>query len=119
MAEGIVSLSIRAWDGDEWLSGWDSDRQGLPMGVEILITATGAKPGEDPWDAPLVDLRTVVPIDRVTPPKDHFEEIEVLLAEELAEEQGGTGTVMAQRVRAVKAASSQVASNPAAVDDQA
>ena len=69
MAEGIVSLSIRAWDGDEWLSGWDSDRQGLPMGVEILITATGAKPGEDPWDAPLVDLRTVVPIDRVPPPK--------------------------------------------------
>ena len=62
------------------------------MGVEILITATGAKPGEDPWDAPLVDLRTVVPIDRVVPPKDHFEEIEVLLAEELAEEQGGTGT---------------------------
>ena len=91
VAEGIVSLSIRAWDGDEWLSGWDSDRQGLPLGVEIVITATGAKPGEDPWDAPLVDLRTVVPIDRVPPPRDHFEEIELLLAEELAEEQGGAG----------------------------
>ena len=89
VAEGIVSLSIRAWDGDEWLSGWDSDRQGLPLGVEIVITATGAKPGEDPWDAPLVDLRTVVPIDRVPPPRDHFEEIELLLAEDLAEEQGG------------------------------
>ena len=91
VAEGIVSLSIRAWDGDEWLSGWDSDRQGLPLGVEIVITATGAKPGEDPWDAPLVDLRTVVPIDRVPPPRDHFEEIELLLAEDLAEEQGGAG----------------------------
>ena len=90
VAEGIVSLSIRAWDGDEWMSGWDSDRQGLPLGVEILITATGAKPGEDPWDAPLVDLRTVIPIDRLVPPKDHFEEIEVLLAEELAEEQASS-----------------------------
>lgn len=90
VAEGIVSLSIRAWDGDEWMSGWDSDRQGLPLGIEILITATGAKPGEDPWDAPLVDLRTVIPIDRLVPPKDHFEEIEVLLAEELAEEQASS-----------------------------
>ena len=96
----------------------DSDRQGLPMGVEILITATGAKLGEDPWDAPLVDLRTVVPIDRVVLPRS-LRGNRGPPRRRARGGTGGTGTGDGQAGEGGEGSISLVASNPAAVDDQA
>lgn len=68
--EGILELEIEAWNGDQWLSTWDSDYDGMPYGIRISITATGARPGEDPLDSPLAFLRTIIPIDRAPLPYD-------------------------------------------------
>ncbi|MEE2908462.1 MAG: prepilin-type N-terminal cleavage/methylation domain-containing protein [Planctomycetota bacterium] len=68
--EGIVELSIEAWDGEQWMSEWDSDYDGMPRGFRITVTATGATPGEDPLDAPLITLRTIAPLDRAPLPHD-------------------------------------------------
>ena len=68
--EGILELDIEAWNGDQWRSSWDSDYDGMPYGIRISITATGARPGEDPLDSPLAFLRTIIPIDRAPLPYD-------------------------------------------------
>ncbi|MCA9278944.1 MAG: prepilin-type N-terminal cleavage/methylation domain-containing protein [Phycisphaeraceae bacterium] len=39
VASGIESLSIEAFDGESWMQTWDSDRDGLPWGVRINVTA--------------------------------------------------------------------------------
>ena len=71
VVEGIVELNIEAWDGEQWLSEWDSDYDGIPRGFRITVTATGAKPGEEgQLNAPLVTLRTVAPLDRSPHPQD-------------------------------------------------
>jgi len=71
VVEGIVELNIEAWDGEQWMSEWDSDYDGIPRGFRITVTATGGKPGEDnQLDAPLVTLRTVAPLDRAPHPND-------------------------------------------------
>jgi hypothetical protein len=82
MVEGITGLHIEAYDGIDWYSEWDSDIDGLPMAVRVVVTASGHRAHEDPYDAPLVTLRTAMPIDRVLTPRDVLEE-EYLLAEEL------------------------------------
>ena len=46
--EGILELEIEAWNGDQWLTTWDSDYDGMPYGLRISITASGARPGENP-----------------------------------------------------------------------
>ncbi|MDG2423221.1 MAG: prepilin-type N-terminal cleavage/methylation domain-containing protein [Phycisphaerales bacterium] len=71
VVEGIVELNIEAWDGEQWLSEWDSDYDGIPRGFRITVTATGAKPGEEgQLNAPLVTLRTIAPLDRSPHPQD-------------------------------------------------
>lgn len=72
MVEGVVSLSIEAYDGFQWFDEWDSDDSGLPLAVRLTVIASGHRGGEDPYAAPLATLRTVVPIDRVAPPADLF-----------------------------------------------
>ncbi|MDY7108383.1 MAG: hypothetical protein SYC29_07070 [Planctomycetota bacterium] len=94
--DNILGLSVEAYDGEQWFAEWDSDYDGLPRAVRITVTASGAREDEDPYspDAPLAVLRTVVPVDRVLQPKDHFEAEEELLRElEAAEaaEEGGIG----------------------------
>ncbi len=69
-AEGIIGLSIEAWDGRTWHAEWDSDRDGLPWAFRITVEATGAPPGESTADHPSAVLRTVVPLDRSTMPLD-------------------------------------------------
>ncbi len=67
LVDGIVSLSIEAYDGQQWYEQWDSDIEGLPMAVRVTVAAGGHTPGNDAYaaHAPIAILRTVIPIDRV------------------------------------------------------
>lgn len=68
--EGIVGISFEAYDGLDWFQQWDSDEDGLPVAVRITVVASGHTDDEDLATAPLATLRTVVPIDRLVPPRD-------------------------------------------------
>jgi hypothetical protein len=68
LVSGLVSLSVEAYDGDQWYPDWDSDFDGLPLAVRVMVIASGYRNGQDVYDAPLAALRTVIPIDRVLPP---------------------------------------------------
>lgn len=85
LVEGIVGMKIEAYDGYEWTSDWDSDERGLPLAVRVTVGASGSRNGEDLYDAPIVQLRAVVPIDRVIPPSDLFRPTDEELAEMIAE----------------------------------
>ncbi len=74
--EGIVGVNYEAYDGIEWFEDWDSDDYGLPLAVRITVVASGHRPYRDPYDAPMAVLRTIVAIDRVPVPADHFVEEE-------------------------------------------
>jgi prepilin-type N-terminal cleavage/methylation domain-containing protein len=74
IVEGLVSLGLEAYDGVQWYPVWDSDITGLPWAVRVTVVASGHRIGENPYDAPMVTLRTIVPIDRVAPPVDDTEE---------------------------------------------
>jgi prepilin-type N-terminal cleavage/methylation domain-containing protein len=89
--EGIVGVSLLAWDGFEWADEWDSDRRGLPLAVRVEVIASGHRRNENPFDAPLVTLRTSVAIDRVAPPRDIYEQIEIELDEQEAAEAEANG----------------------------
>lgn len=76
--DGIVGVSIEAYDGESWYPDWDSDELGLPWALRITVTATGDMPGgevSEPGKA-LAVLRTQVPIDRIVPPPPPPEEDE-------------------------------------------
>jgi hypothetical protein len=70
LAEGLVSLEIRAYDGQEWYDEWDSDLDGLPWGFQISVTAIGTEDGslDDADPATMATLRTHVAVDRIVPP---------------------------------------------------
>ena len=96
IAEGVVSLSLEAWDGEQWLENWDSDYDGLPHAIRITVQASGHLPGEPAFDAPIAVLRTIVPIDRMPPPDDVMEDrlqeqIALLNGEESTTDGLGTG----------------------------
>jgi len=93
--EGIVSLSIEAldWENRRWYEDWDSDINGLPLAVRITVIASGHRPGENPLDAPMATLRTVVAIDRVPPPRNIYDQIEEELDEQEAAESGEAGGI--------------------------
>jgi type II secretory pathway component PulJ len=81
IAEGIVALQFEAFDGFSWFSEWDSDEMGIPQALRITVTSTGME-HEGEMHAPLVSLRTIVPLDRVQSPDDKL----VLIAQEVEEE---------------------------------
>jgi uncharacterized membrane protein YgcG len=89
VVEGVLGIEMEAFDGDRWWDAWDSDYDGIPHAVRITVTASGHRDDEDVWDedTPTVTLRTVVAIDRVATPRDHYEDYEALLDELEAEEQ--------------------------------
>jgi type II secretion system protein J len=68
--DGVVGVSIEAYDGEAWYPDWDSDELGLPWALRVTVTATGDAPGAEPTDAAssLAVLRTQIPIDRIVPP---------------------------------------------------
>jgi len=85
LVQGVLSLNVEAYDGEEWWPTWDSDDFGLPYAVRVTVTVPiGDSPGAVP-----VALETVIPIDRVLPPFDAGEEEE---DEEEAAEEGEAGT---------------------------
>jgi type II secretion system protein J len=68
--DGVVGVSIEAYDGEAWYPDWDSDELGLPWALRVTVTATGDAPGAEPTEAAtsLAVLRTQIPIDRIVPP---------------------------------------------------
>ena len=88
MVEGAVGLRLEVYDGHDWYDEWDSDDHGLPFAVAITVTASGHRDGDDPYDAPLATLRTIVSIDRVLEPRDVYEAEEQELRDLEAEEAG-------------------------------
>ena len=88
VVDGVTSLSIEAFDGSAWFSEWDSDRDGLPHAVRIVVEASAAgRRGEVSATA-----RRVVALDRtptpfVTLPRDERREQATEAA--AAQEQGG------------------------------
>lgn len=70
--DGVISLRFEAYDGYSWFRYWNSDDEGLPHAVRVTVTASGSRNGEDLYNAPRATLRTVIPIDRVAIPVEHF-----------------------------------------------
>ena len=70
IAEGVIGMEIRAYDGQEWFDDWDSDIDGYPWGFQITVTAIGTEEGElDEIDGRMMTtLRTHVSVDRIIPP---------------------------------------------------
>ncbi|MFZ9880153.1 MAG: prepilin-type N-terminal cleavage/methylation domain-containing protein [Phycisphaerales bacterium] len=94
--DGIVGLSIEAYDGEAWYPDWDSDEMGLPWAFRITVTATGDSPDSEAStpDRALATLRTQVAVDRIVPPPT--EEEESAAAEDAAGDAAGAagdGTV--------------------------
>ena len=58
IVEGVVSLSVQASDGEGWYDDWDSDFDGMPHMVRIVVTATSASGGY------LKTVRRVIAVDR-------------------------------------------------------
>ena len=56
---GLKSLSIEAFDGNKWFAAWDSDNDGLPHALRIVVTARSDNARTE------ATVRRVVAIDRV------------------------------------------------------
>jgi type II secretory pathway component PulJ len=83
IAEGVISLQFEAYDGLSWFNQWDSDELGIPTAIRATVVSTGMA-FADEKHAPVVTLRTIVPIDRVRSPNDRL----ILIAEEKDAEDG-------------------------------
>lgn len=87
IAEGVVSLSLEAFDGEQWIGDWDSDYDGIPHAVRVTVRASGHLTNEPALDAPIATLRTIVPLERAPIPDDVMEDrLQTLLAELNGEE---------------------------------
>jgi type II secretory pathway pseudopilin PulG len=83
--EGIAGINFDVWDGEQWYDRWDSDLDGLPQAIRVLVQATGAEPGRSMADAPQAMLQTIVPLDRSRMP---LEMADLRLAEAVMEKWG-------------------------------
>lgn len=64
VARGVRTLSLQAYDGNEWFEKWDSDTDGYPHAVRVLVTVDS-----DDGLATATSRRTIA-IDRTpTPPE--------------------------------------------------
>ncbi len=62
VAEGVTSLSVEAHDGEAWVGAWDSDVDGLPHGVRVVVTARSGD------GTAVATARRVIAVDRVPIP---------------------------------------------------
>ncbi len=81
VAEGVGSLSIAASDGESWLEVWDSDTDGLPHAVRIVVQASAPTGGAGRQRS--AAYRGVIALDRVPIPVETVESTETT--------DGGTG----------------------------
>lgn len=65
-SEGIWSLSIEAFDGNQWASSWDSDQLGYPHALRIIVQARDEDPVRGTPE--IATARRVVALDRVPVP---------------------------------------------------
>lgn len=63
VAEGLLSLSIEAFDGQSWQSTWDSDRDGYPHAIRIEVRAIAGNE-----ERKTATSRKIVALDRVPLP---------------------------------------------------
>jgi len=91
IVDGVVAVSIEAYDGESWYPDWDSDTMGLPWALRVSVTAAGGPTdGVDALDLPpVVTLRTQIAIDRIVPPPEDEEAKE---SEDGLDEEGAPGT---------------------------
>jgi type II secretion system protein J len=68
VVDGVVGVSIEAYDGESWYPDWDSDVMGLPWALRVSVTAVGGDLENPTARMPTVTLRTQIPLDRVVPP---------------------------------------------------
>ncbi|MCA9293012.1 MAG: hypothetical protein KDA20_04280 [Phycisphaerales bacterium] len=67
IGQGLRSLSIEAFDGSTWRSTWDSDEDGMPHAVRLVIEAE--TPARDPRDRTREAVaRRTIAVDRVPVP---------------------------------------------------
>ncbi|MFO0857952.1 MAG: prepilin-type N-terminal cleavage/methylation domain-containing protein [Phycisphaerales bacterium] len=64
VADGIESLSIEAYDGEKWYASWDSDKDGLPHAVRVIVVGLSDDGKRD------ATVRRVIAIDRVPLPPE-------------------------------------------------
>lgn len=62
VVDGVRSLTIDAYDGASWVATWDSDADGYPHALRIVVAAT------DSQGRRTVTARRVVAFDRTPPP---------------------------------------------------
>lgn len=89
--DGVVGVSIEAYDGEQWYPDWNSDEMGLPWALRVTVSATGDLAGQEPSEPrrAIATLRTQIPIDRIVPPPT--EEEEAAAEEAAAGETGENG----------------------------
>ncbi len=61
----VVSMSIEATDGEKWFAAWDSDKDGLPHGLRVVVEAS-----DDDGRVRAV-ARRVIAIDRAPMPVEN------------------------------------------------
>lgn len=64
LVEGVKSLTLQAYDGTTWLDEWDSDLDGLPHALRLVVTAIDDQ-GRD-----TVTARRIIAMDRVPVPPE-------------------------------------------------
>lgn len=62
IAQGAVSLSFEAYDGTDWFTDWNSDSDGMPHAVRVIVV------GSSDDGKTQATVRRVVAIDRVPLP---------------------------------------------------
>ncbi|MCA9282467.1 MAG: prepilin-type N-terminal cleavage/methylation domain-containing protein [Phycisphaeraceae bacterium] len=62
IGDGVVELSISAFDGEGWYSSWNSDQDGYPHAIRIDLRA------RDETGRYTADTRRVIALDRTPPP---------------------------------------------------
>jgi len=97
IVEGVLGMRIQAFDGLDWRDEWDSDYDGLPLGLRMTLWTSGHRELESAYERQPLELMSTIAIDRVEPPFDHkllaldalFAELEAERAEEQAVEAAG------------------------------
>lgn len=75
VVQGVVSLSIEAFDSESWRTSWDSDRDGYPHALRIVATATSDNQRVSITARRVVALdRTPIPYEAVRPDESEDEE---------------------------------------------